>query len=83
MYSGDNGKTWKHMVDDSPAAPGVAPDKAILRLADNVPGGDEAFNWNTPSSRFPAGTYRIRVESYRIGARLHYSFHEERIYINR
>jgi len=31
----------------------------------------------------PAGTYRVRVEAYRTAAKLHYSFHEERIYINR
>jgi hypothetical protein len=82
MYTADNGVTWRHMQDDSIATPGTLPAPA-LRLNDTVPGGDETYAWPTPPSSFPVGTYRIRVEAYRTGARLHYSFHEERIYVNR
>ena len=45
--------------------------------------GDETYAWMTPSNRFPVGSYRIRVECYRKGSRLHFSYHEEKIYINR
>ena len=82
-YSADNGKTWRHMLDDTLATPGVAPTDPTLRMTDQVANGDEAYTWPTPEAKFPMGTYRIRVETYRAGARLHYSFHEERIYINR
>jgi Tfp pilus assembly protein PilV len=82
IYSADNGATWKHLQDNSPATPGVLPAPALC-VADAVPGGDETYVWPTPSSSFPAGTYRLRVEAYRIGAKLHYSFHEERIYVSR
>ena len=82
IYSADNGVTWKHMQDNSPATPGVLPAPA-LRVNDAVPGGDETYTWATPVASFPAGTYRIRIESYRTAARLHYSFHEERIYVSR
>jgi hypothetical protein len=81
MYSSDNGATWRHMQDDSVATPGVLPAPA-LRVDDAADGADEIFRWPVPRSRFPMGTYRIRVEAYRTAALLHYSFHEERIYIN-
>jgi hypothetical protein len=82
LYSADNGVTWRHMQDDSVATLGVLP-AAGLRVADTVAGGDETYVWNTPSGAFPRGTYRVRIEAYRTAAKLHYSFHEERIYINR
>jgi type II secretory pathway pseudopilin PulG len=82
IYSADNGVTWKHMQDDSLATPGVLPAAALCRN-DLVAGGDETFTWATPAASFPAGTYRIRIEAYRTAARLHYSFHEERIYVSR
>lgn len=82
LYSADNGVTWRHMQDDSVATLGVLP-AAGLRVADAAAGADETYTWNTPPASFPRGTYRIRVEAYRTSARLHYSFHEERIYVNR
>lgn len=82
MYSTNNGVTWRHMQDDSIATPGVLP-AAGLRVNDSVNPGDESFTWNTPVASFPVGTYLIRIEAYRTGAQLHYSFHQERIYLNR
>jgi len=81
MYTADNGATWKHMQDDTrrprrPPAGRPARGRRGRRA-------DETFRWATPPGRFPAGTYRVRIEAYRTAALLHYSFHEERIYINR
>ena len=50
---------------------------------DAVAAGDESYVWATPADSFPPGVYRIPVETYQSGSRLHYSFHEERIYIDR
>ena len=46
-------------------------------------GADEAFTWTVPAISFPEGSYLIRVEAYRTGARLHYSYHEEKVFLNR
>jgi hypothetical protein len=82
MYSTNNGATWRHMQDDSVATPGVLP-AAGLRVNDTVTPGDESYSWSTPAGSFPIGTYLIRIEAYRTGAQLHYSYHQERIYLNR
>ena len=82
LYSNDNGRTWRYMQNDAVATPGVLPPPA-LRVSDAADGVDEVFHWPVLRTRFPMGTYLIRVEAYRTAAMLHYSFHEERIYINR
>ena len=70
------------MEDDSSATPGVPPASGLLRDDENSM-ADELYGWPTPKAKFPGGTYVIRIEAYRSGARLHYSFHQERIYITR
>ncbi len=45
--------------------------------------GDETFAWPTPSATYPEGTYVMRVEMYRRTERLHYAYHQEKIYVNR
>ncbi len=88
-YSRDNGKTWANLLTDEPAEPGVlpwvegvGPDPARTR-ADQTPAGDEAWVWETPASRFPEGTYLLRVDAFRRSEALHYSQHMEKIYVNR
>ncbi|MDJ0522725.1 MAG: prepilin-type N-terminal cleavage/methylation domain-containing protein [Planctomycetota bacterium] len=89
MYSRDNGDTWLNMLDDQPATPGtlpwisgVGPDPAKT-LEDLTPNDDETYVWSTPASKFPEGTYVIRIEAYRTTETLHYAQHMEKIYVNR
>jgi len=89
MYSTDNGDSWKHMLDDSRAEPGVlprvkgvGPDPTKV-LADANPGAEEIWNWPTPASSFPEGSYLIRIEGYRSSESLHYVQHMEKIYVKR
>ncbi|RMF75839.1 MAG: hypothetical protein D6738_02855 [Acidobacteria bacterium] len=77
LYSEDNGKTWKHMQDDSPAVPGRRPsDGSLLETG-------SSYTWSTPSSTFDEGTYLVRVEAFLDGRQLHYSYHQRRIFIKR
>ena len=82
LYSANDGITWKHMQDDSVARPGVPPPIG-LQVQDMNTADDEVYSWDTPAVNFPKSTYLIRVEAYRLGSRMHYSFHQERIFINR
>jgi hypothetical protein len=80
MYSLDNGTSWLHCFDNSPATPGRRPTNALHIRAD-MGAGAETENWGVNS--FPQGTYIIRVECYRRGLALHYAQHQVRIFINR
>ena len=89
MYSVDGGGTWKDMQRGEPVVPGempwvegLGPDPART-LRDTAPGADEMFTWSTPASDFPEGSYLVRVEVYRASESLHYSHHQEKIYVNR
>ncbi|MDJ0520709.1 MAG: hypothetical protein QNJ90_01400 [Planctomycetota bacterium] len=89
MYSVDNGDSWKHMLDDSRAEPGVlpwiegvGPDPAKV-LTDMNLGADESWSWPTPSTSFPEGSYVIRIEGYRASESLHFVQHMEKIYVKR
>ncbi|MHC4473183.1 MAG: hypothetical protein ACYS99_19740, partial [Planctomycetota bacterium] len=82
LYSVDEGLSWKHMLDDSDATPGVPPPAELL-LEDLNAGADEMYSWATPQASFPRGTYVLRIEAYRVGSRLHYSYHQERVFISR
>lgn len=80
LYSRDNGKTWLHMKDDSPATPGRRPATSLLQTG-------TTFILNTPALKFPKGNYLLRVEAYRDKNNdelpLHYSFHQYRAFIKR
>lgn len=76
LYSRDNGKTWLFVKNDTVATPGVRPADALLQTA-------TAYNWSVPAAKFPKGNYVIRVEAYRDGIPLHYSFHQYRAFIKR
>ena len=83
LYSRDNGRTWLNVIDDSVATPGEWPASSGLRVSDQNDPGDEAYVWTTPSGLLPEGSYLLRVEAYRVGASLHYSYHQEKVYVNR
>ena len=87
--SDDGGTTWKNMLDDLDAEPGVVPwidgvgPDPAKTVIDQDDGGDEEWLWLTPKSKFPEGSYLIRIEGYRSSESLHYSQHMEKIYVNR
>lgn len=89
LYSKDGGRTWLNMRDDSEATPGeipwidgTGPDPAKT-VSDTGAGGEETWVWSTPSGKIPEGSYVIRIEGYRSSESLHYSQHQEKIYVNR
>jgi len=84
MWSGDGGTTWISMIDNAtPVTPGTRPTNPALLINDAAAGADEIFLWSTPAATFPRASYLVRVDSFRGANALHYSFHQERIYIDR
>ena len=81
MYSNDGGSTWLYMQDDTPATPGERP--ASTYLVPDAGAGGETYTWNVPSASFPQGGYLLRIDCYRQGAQVHYSFHKTKIFIQR
>jgi hypothetical protein len=84
MYSISNGapdKTngnptgWFFAKDDKVATPGTKDATQTINTT--------SYTWNTPKAKFPEGNYLIRVEGYRQGMPLHYSFHQYRAYVSR
>ena len=82
LYSLDGSKTWRYMQDDTPATPGVRPTGSTYLVADTGQ-GDESYVWPTPSTKFPEGSYLVRVETYRTSESMHYSFHQVKVYLQR
>jgi prepilin-type N-terminal cleavage/methylation domain-containing protein len=77
LYSRDNGATWYHVSDNTEATRGIRPAAAYLQTT-------TSYSWNVANTTtFPQGNYIIRVEAYREGKPLHYSFHQFRAYIDR
>ncbi|HZN41896.1 MAG TPA: hypothetical protein VFD82_24035 [Planctomycetota bacterium] len=81
MCSKDGGRTWRHIQDDSEATPGTRPAPAYLVPDSGV--GSETFDWPVPALNFPEGSYLLRIDCFRRGAAVHYSYHQTRIYIQR
>jgi hypothetical protein len=82
MYSPDNGVSWRNVLDDSPVVPGEKPEDPLQVINDSGI-GDEIVSWSVPAVSYPEGGYVLRVEGYRRGTSLHYSRHENRIFIQR
>jgi hypothetical protein len=75
MYSVDNGLTWRYINDNATAAtPGVRGPQGFRYAGPTT-------NWNVAA--LPAGDYIVRVECYRQGFPLHYSFHQYQAFITR
>jgi len=85
MYSDDNGDTWKYMQDNSIATPGVLPPESESNhYVDDAGTGDETYTWDvSDTGRFPEASYLIRVDAFRKSIPMHYSYHIEKIYIDR
>ena len=86
-YSGtaaasDDGTTWKHLLDDSTASPGVLPQDPSVVLADSG-SGDESLTWSVPALNFPEGSYLVRIDFFRGSETLHYATHSASIFIDR
>jgi hypothetical protein len=75
---------WFYVLDNTVATPGVKPD-AAHEISVNVSGASTSTTttWNTPPATFPQGNYLIRVEGYRQGYPLHYSFHQYRAFFQK
>ena len=79
-YSADGGKTWKYVQDDQPTSPGERPDDA--HKIENTT-SSTSYTLNTPSDKFPIGTYIFMVEAYRRDIGNHYAYHQRRVFIRR
>ncbi len=81
LYSRDAGTTWLHIQDDTEAKAGERPADSSYLVAD-AGGGTETWDWDV-SAGYPEGTYMLRVDCYRQGAQVHYSYHQTRLFIQR
>jgi len=82
MYSNDGGINWRYCQGNSTAVPGVRPSVPALLLPDAGP-GQETYSWAVPSTQFPQGSYLLRVDCFRRGAPIHYSYHKTKLFIQR
>ena len=82
MYSNDNGTNWFYVQDDSPAVRGQRPSSSTYIIPD-AGAGAENYTWSVPAGQFPEGSYLLRVDCYRQGASVHYSWHQNKLFIQR
>ncbi len=82
QYSNDGGTSWRYVQDDTAATPGERPTDTTYIVAD-AGAGTEEYDWPTPIGAFPEGSYMLRVDCYRQGAQVHYSYHQTRLFIQR
>lgn len=80
MYSNDGGASWLYLQDNTPATPAVRPTDSTYIVAD-AGAGTETYDWDVGA--FPEGTYLLRIDCYRQGAQVHYSYHKTRLFIQR
>jgi hypothetical protein len=87
LYSRDEGETWLHMLDDTPAKRGTLPMAGGVpdtsKVLTDTGATEQSYAWPTPATEFPAGTYLIRVETFSTARPLHFAHHMERIYVDR
>ncbi|MEO6594718.1 MAG: hypothetical protein ABIP94_08185 [Planctomycetota bacterium] len=82
MYSNDGGANWYYAQDNTVATPGERPTNSTY-IVNDLAVGNEVFDWSVPSVTFPEGSYTLRVDCYRQGAQVHYSYHKAKIFIQR
>jgi type II secretory pathway pseudopilin PulG len=78
-----NGNPTGWLYTDGSSAPVGAGDLAKAIPDPATPNSGGSITLNTPKATFPEGNYLLRVEAYRPGYTLHYSFHQYRAYIQR
>lgn len=88
LLSRDGGNSWTNLKTGAPATPGVLPRTALGAIDPtsiwvDAGTGNESWSWSTPAASYPEGSYFIRIECFRQAENLHYSFHQEKIYVNR
>jgi hypothetical protein len=74
LFSTDGGRSWRSAVDGQPARTGERPGRSRLVTGNRI-------DWKV--SDMPAGDFLLRVEAYRDGIPLHYSYHVVRQNIRR
>jgi hypothetical protein len=72
-YSSDNGKTWRYVQDGSAATSGQYDAGHSVSVT--------TYTWDV--SAFPRGNYIVRIEGYRQGFPLHYTYQQREVYIFR
>ena len=73
---------WHHAFDGVPIEPGVRPVDPTRWLQDTGD-GKESYLVATPTSRFPAGDYVLRVDCFRREGALHGAHHEVFVEVKR
>jgi hypothetical protein len=81
-YSNDGGVTWRHDLDNPPATPGERPANPLLLVPDAAT-GNENYRWAVPEAQFPQGSYYLRVDCFRRGAPIHFSYHQTKLFVQR
>jgi hypothetical protein len=81
MFSPDNGANFYHVQDRSLATPGLPP--AVTYQIADAGAGAETLSWSVPAGTFPEGSYILRIDCFRNGAQVHYSFHQTKIFMQR
>jgi hypothetical protein len=87
LYSRDNGTTWLDLPTDTPTTHSYAtPGKPNLMtlIPDQNLNANESYLWDvSDATYFLQGSYIIMIEAYRNNQPCHYSYHQQKIYINR
>lgn len=71
MFSTNEGVSWVSCMDDTTT---MTPGNYYAPAANATT--QMSVTWSTPASQFPQQTYSVRVDGFRQGYPLHYSYHE-------
>jgi hypothetical protein len=79
-YSPDNGVTWKFCKDGVLTEAGERSEDPGYEISHATP---LPITWNIPTAQFPEGIYLLRVESFRKSIGSHYSYDQQKVFIER
>ena len=78
---GDAGAIYTFTWDvDGELVPSPMHQDPLLLVPDTAT-GQEVFTWNVPTTQFPQGSYYLRVDCFRRGAPIHFSYHQTKLFI--